>query len=250
MMRRLIGSLTVVVAIAAGTAMTVAKGTARPVAGPDRTVAPSTVDPTAPGSADAADAASARSASRADRRAWAMRYGQDRATMPVQPDVAAATAAQRAAALDLLRRTESATDRYGDVAKAKAAGFDLEASLARLARTKPAAYRRLMRGRPGPGGRMPMLHVPNLANALDSAVLDPTRPESLMYERDGTRWQLVGVMYSGRAAFPAAPPTPGGPITRWHYHSIGGRPGGGLMMHVFFDPRDDLARAYATEMAP
>jgi hypothetical protein len=59
-------------------------------------------------------------------------------------------------------------------------------------------------------------------------------------------WMLMGVMFTANEAFPAAPPDPGGPIMRWHYHPVNG--GRGLMMHVFFVPGNDLARAYALDM--
>ena len=235
---KVIAGLAVVAAIAAAGG---AAAATRETGSPEPLAAPATV---AQASANTVKAAAA------ERQAWAQRYGQDRATMPVQPDVAAATPEQQAAALDLLKRTEAATAEYADVAKAKAAGYDLQAALDRLARTKPAKFRRLTMAGATSMGRMPMVHVPNKDFARDGAVLDPAKPESLMYEPDGSGgWKLVGVMFSARAAFPDAPPTPGGPVTRWHYHTINGQPGGGLMMHIFFVPGDDLARAYATEMS-
>ncbi|MDP9072629.1 MAG: hypothetical protein M3N98_00395, partial [Actinomycetota bacterium] len=44
---------------------------------------------------------------------------------------------QRAAATDVLVRTESATAPYADLAKATAAGFDLQASLAKAEQKHP-----------------------------------------------------------------------------------------------------------------
>jgi hypothetical protein len=184
------------------------------------------------------------------RVAWAHRYGLDRATMPNLPDVAAASPEQRAAAADLLVHTEAATARYADPAKAAAAGFDLQASLARAEKEKPGKAAAISRVDAGDEpGHMPMLHVANPANRADGKVLDPEAPETLMYEYQGSgAWKLVGVMYTANEAFPGAPPDPGGPITRWHYHSKDG-PGDRLMMHVFFVPGNDLASAYAAEMA-
>ncbi len=43
-----------------------------------------------------------------------------------------------------------------------------------------------------------------------------------------------------------APPDPGGPITRWHYHDKSG--GQALMMHNFFVPGNDLAHAYVADL--
>lgn len=65
------------------------------------------------------------------------------------------------------------------------------------------------------------------------------------YQGDGN-WVLMGVMDTANDAYPAAPPDPGGPITRWHYHDKSG--GQALMMHLFFVPGNDLARAYAADM--
>ncbi|MDQ6909238.1 MAG: hypothetical protein M3Z84_00390 [Actinomycetota bacterium] len=174
----------------------------------------------------------------------------DRSTMPAQPDVASASPQQQAAATDLLLRTEAATAQYNDLAKAKAAGFDLQASLAKKAKKRPglaAAIERADMGKQMPGGKMPMLHVANDANRKDGKVLDPGAPETLMYQYRGAgKWTLVGVMFSANESYPQAPPDPGGPITRWHYHQKSG--GEKLMMHMFFVPGNDLAAAYATEM--
>jgi hypothetical protein len=94
-------------------------------------------------------------------------------------------------------------------------------------------------------------------------VLDPARPETLVYwDGPGDRLTLVGVMYT--AARGASGPAVGGPITRWHDHEScrdpatraklgrpvdGACPKGqvyrrsGEMMHVWFT--DDLATAFA-----
>ena len=180
------------------------------------------------------------------RQAWAHQYGQDRSAMPNLPDVSSASPQQQAAAADLLTRTEAATAQYADPAKAQAAGFDLQASLARAEQKKPKLAQLLQQVDNGATPKkMPMLHVANKANRKDGKVLDPSAPETLMYEYTGhNTWKLVGVMYTANESFPQAPPDPGGPITRWHYHPGAG--GQSLMMHVFFVP--DLAHAYAAEM--
>lgn len=185
------------------------------------------------------------------RQAWAHKYGVDRATMTNLADVASASPEQRAAAMDLLLRTEAATAQYNDLTTAKAAGFDLQAGLAQSEKKHPGEAARLQRAdmsQPTPDGRMPMLHVGNAANRKDGKVLDPNAPETLMYRYDGQgHWTLVGVMYTANESYPQAPPDPGGPITRWHYHDQSG--GDRLMMHVFFVPGNDLAHAYAAEMS-
>ncbi len=184
------------------------------------------------------------------RQAWAHQYGLDRSTMAKLPDVASASPDQQAAATDLLVRTEAATAEYADVAKATAAGFDLQASLARSEKRRPgvaADLQRIDAGQQKPGAKMPMVHVANKANRTDGKVGDPSAPETLMYGYQGHgNWMLVGVMYTANESFPQAPPDPGGPITRWHYHDSSG--GQSLMMHIFFVPGNDLAHAYAAEM--
>lgn len=184
----------------------------------------------------------------AARQSWAHQYGQDRTAMPNLPDVSAASQQQQAAAADLLTRTEAATAQYADVAKAQAAGFDLQGALTRAEKKNPKLSQRLQQVDNGaPPKKMPMLHVANKANRKDGKVLDPSAPETLMYEYQGhNTWKLVGVMYTANEAFPQAPPDPGGPITRWHYHDKNG--GASLMMHIFFVPDNDLAHAYALTM--
>lgn len=188
-------------------------------------------------------------AAKAARVTWTRTYGQDRKTMPAQPDVAAATPDQQAAARDLLARTEAATAPFADLAAARAAGYDLSASLARAETKRPRLAKQMKKVDNGswPAGKAtPMLHVRNDAYNTDGKVLDPSAPETLMYSYQGQgAWKLIGVMYSAAEAFPQAPPVPGGPITRWHYHETGA----GLMMHVFFVPGNDLARAFATTMS-
>jgi hypothetical protein len=146
------------------------------------------------------------------------------------PDVAAASASERAAAQSLLDRTRAATARFADPGAARAAGYRVDAT------------------RRNRKGRIPLaLHAGNPAFRRDGRVLDPTRPETLVYgrKRDGGALVLVGVMYSVPPGQDA--PAPGGPITRWHSH----REGGPQMMHVWFtgDLRSAFARRIPKEIA-
>ncbi len=197
-----------------------------------------------------AGTAPAGGAGKADpaRKAWAQQYGQAFSSMPNLPDVASASPEQQAAAADLLARTESATAAYSDVAAAKAAGFDLDAGIAHAEQMHPRLAQLIQAvdaERTPP--RMPMVHVANKANLHDSKVLDPSAPEVLMYEYEGhNTWKVVGVMFTANEIYPQAPPDPGGPIMRWHYHD--NLLGQALMMHVFFVPDNDLAHAYALHM--
>lgn len=190
----------------------------------------------------------AEPAANPSRQAWAQQYGHEFHTMADMPDVASATPEQRAGAEDLLARTEAGVGKYADLTAARTAGYDIDAGVARAEQRNPK-FASLMQavdaGRMP--ARMPMLHVMNQANQLDGRVLDPSAPEDLMYEYQGhDAWKLVGVMYTAGEAYPQAPPDPGGPITRWHYHDEGG--GAALMMHIFFVPGNDLAHAYALKM--
>lgn len=185
------------------------------------------------------------------RAAWSHKYGQDRTTMPTLSPASSGSAQQRAAATDLLMRTEAATAKYSDLAAAKAAGYDLQASLARKEKKSPKTADRMKQidaGNAPSGQKMPMLHVGNKSLKSDGKVLDPNAPETLMYSYEGDgKWKLIGVMYVANESYPHAPPNPGAPISRWHYHDKSGARG--LMMHIFFVPGNDLAHAYATEMS-
>lgn len=186
----------------------------------------------------------------AAKQAWVRKYGVNRCTMPNLAPVSQASAVQRSAATTLLQQTEADTAKYANLATAKAAGFDLQASLTRAERRHPGLAKAIARVDSAglkAGGMGPMLHVGNKANSHDGKLLDPNAPETLMYAYTGRgAWKLIGVMYTAKQAFPNLPPDPGGPITRWHYHPSGG--GQSLMMHLFFVSGNDLARAYAATM--
>jgi hypothetical protein len=162
---------------------------------------------------------------------------------PNLPDVAAATADEQARAEALWKASAANAERWSDPEAAEAAGF------------------RFRDDEAGPGRRVRFLHVPNPAWRSDGRVLDPARPETLVYWT-GDRLTLVGVMYT--AARGASGPAVGGPIIRWHDHEScrdpatraklgrpvdGACPEGqvfrrsGEMMHVWFT--DDLATAFA-----
>jgi hypothetical protein len=108
----------------------------------------------------------------------------------------APTADQQRAADALAAATRTATARYASLDAALADGYQL-----------PAV------------AHGPDVHVPNKAYASDGHVLDPQRPEVLVYAIDGTKATLLGVMYEMETAGVPGP-TPGGPITRWHAHNI------------------------------
>jgi hypothetical protein len=164
---------------------------------------------------------------------------------PNLPDVAAAAADERARAEALWRDSIANAKQWRDPRAATVAGFRFKDN--GRAADRPVRF----------------LHVPNPAWRADGRVLDPARPETLIYWRGpDDRLVLVGVMYTAAKGQPG--PTVGGPITRWHDHescrdpatrAMVGRPVDGAcpdgqvlrrsgeMMHVWFT--DDLATAFA-----
>jgi hypothetical protein len=186
-----------------------------------------------------------QAAPQANRQAWARQYGQDGSTMPSLPDVGSATEPQRAAAADLLARTQSGTASYGDPAAAMTAGFDVQAALTRAEQAQPRLMQRLQQIDAGRPGRRPVLRVLNKARTHDGKVLDPTAPEMLVYQYQGhNTWKVIGAGYLANESYPKPPPDPGGPITRWHYDN---KHPATLSMDVFFAAGNDLAHAFAKE---
>jgi hypothetical protein len=169
----------------------------------------------------------------------------EHAHAPNLPDVAAATDDQRARAETLWKASAASAERWRDPEAAVAAGF------------------RFRDGEAGPERRPRFLHVPNPAWRADGRILDPDRPETLVYwNGPGGELTLAGVMYTAARGAPG--PAVGGPITRWHDHEScrdpvtraklgrpvdGACPQGqvyrrsGEMMHVWFT--GDLATAFA-----
>ncbi len=106
------------------------------------------------------------------------------------------TNAERAAADHLLAETEAGTARFQDFAVAEADGF--------------------LQVTPYPFGDAGPAHFVNPIYNNDDAILDPERPESLMYYRfPAGPMILIGVMYLAPAGESVAP---GGPLTSWHAH--------------------------------
>ena len=164
--------------------------------------------------------------------------------MPNVPSMASASPQQQAAAADLLAQSQANAAAYRDTASANAAGFDLQAALSSAENSQPQLAQRLARIDAGhPAANPPVLHVVNKANTHDGKVLDPSRPEILLYQYHGNNtWQLIGAAFSANESFPQPPPVPGGPITRWGYD---GKHPAALTMTVFFTAGSDLAHAYA-----
>ena len=118
------------------------------------------------------------------------------------PTVALATDAQRTTAVRLLKEIRTAAQKWPTLERAAAAGFDTHTAR-RRAGDKSVHY----------------LHAESHRNSHDSHYLDPQRPEALIYANvPGRPLVLVGLMFAmprGRKG-----PAPGGPITRWHTHTV------------------------------
>jgi hypothetical protein len=111
----------------------------------------------------------------------------------LQPVSAEATTGQKLATNRLLVDTRQAIAPYRDPALALAAGF-----------------------KPGPASDADMLeHWANPANK--NAILDPSRPQDLVYARTPQGLILIGAMFQMPTVGQWGP-DPGGPLTQWHQH--------------------------------
>jgi len=104
------------------------------------------------------------------------------------------TAAQQAAANQLVAETTAAVARYTSLSAATAAGY--------VPATNPRGYE---------------VHYADWAIVRSGDVLDPNHPSSLVYANTVKGPVLLGAMYLG--AGPCQPgPDIGGPLTQWHAH--------------------------------
>ncbi|MEU8077538.1 hypothetical protein AB0B31_19050 [Catellatospora citrea] len=107
------------------------------------------------------------------------------------------TAAQSAAAVRLATATKESVRRFARLSDALAAG-----------------YRLPITGRTGTD-----VHLEHPDYKADGNVLDPARPEMLVFAIEEGRASLLGVVFvMERAGAPG--PEPGGPVTRWHAHNL------------------------------
>ena len=111
----------------------------------------------------------------------------------LQPANPSPTAAQQAAAARLLAAVRASIAPFADPQVALAAGF-----------------------KPGPvSSADPLRHWENRANA--GTVLDPARPQDLVYLQTPSGLKLLGAMYQ-MPRIGQWGPDPGGPLTQWHQH--------------------------------
>jgi len=118
------------------------------------------------------------------------------------PDLSLARFSEQRAAEKLLARLRAGTKRWRDVRAAKRSGFDTH-----LATRAPG------------DDAVGWLHAEHRRFSADRHVLDPARPEALIYATEpGHAPILVGAMFSVRRGMSG--PTPAGPIARWHSHVV------------------------------
>ena len=111
----------------------------------------------------------------------------------LQPVATTATPGQQAAAARLLAETRASLTRFQDPQAAMAAGY-----------------------KPGPvSDAEPLMHFENKANA--AVILDPNRPQDLVYLRTTHGLLLIGAMFQ-MPHIGQWGPDPGGPLTQWHQH--------------------------------
>lgn len=104
------------------------------------------------------------------------------------------TAAQQAAADQLVAQTTSALAQYADLSAATAAGY--------VPATNPSGY---------------VVHYADWQTVRSGDVLDPNHPSSLVYANTVSGPVLLGAMYMGPG--PCEPgPDVGGSLTQWHAH--------------------------------
>ena len=111
-------------------------------------------------------------------------------------EAVAITTGELEAAAKLVADVRAGTSRFEDLKAAQQEGYFLLA-----------------------GGRTGLAHYHNQGYNSDGRIVDPERPEDLMYLRlsDGT-WKLVGVMFLMPVRDQAGPRV-AGPLTAWHAHN-------------------------------
>jgi hypothetical protein len=160
------------------------------------------------------------------------------------PEPSLATTTQRKATERLVTDLIDVTRKWRNPRRAAAAGYVTRR--ARRAGSRSVGF----------------LHAEHRRYSHDDRYLDPRRPETLVYASvPGRPLVLIGVMFSMPRGLSG--PTPGGPITRWHWHVVCARgdergltplPDGSCprgttrrqgseMMHVWFT--GDLRSAFA-----
>jgi hypothetical protein len=115
------------------------------------------------------------------------------AQAPYDERFAAATPEERAAADELLTETRAGIAAYADPADAEAAGY-----------------------RPSPHARGRLRHYLDRTRVADGDILDPSRPEGLVFGEGPDGPELLGAFYVAPAGTEV--PADGGNLVTWHSH--------------------------------
>jgi hypothetical protein len=142
---------------------------------------------------DHADAASGGESAHHHEHEYAARA---QAGIIVRPSDAAATLQDFEAAAAFAQATRAGIAKYADVSAAIADGY------------KPEG--------PALGAKR---HFGSAANKKDGVILDPARPEMLVYGVDGDRYVLLGAVYQMEDAGEPGPAF-AGRLAQWHAHNI------------------------------
>ena len=105
--------------------------------------------------------------------------------------------AQEAAAARFAQDTAAGLERYLQIANAVADGFTTD-------------------GKPTNA----IMHYDSKANRKDKNILDPLRPESLVYQNTYSGPRLLGALYTMAGSGRTYGPRFGGCLTKWHHHRI------------------------------
>jgi len=114
----------------------------------------------------------------------------------MRPTTGTATGAQERAAAELADATTDGIAPYRNLRAAQQDGYRAAQPMRGLA-----------------------VHFENKAYQSDGRILDPRRPEQLVYAIENGRAVLLGAVYQMQRAGEAGPAV-GGPITRWHAHNV------------------------------
>jgi len=114
----------------------------------------------------------------------------------MRPVAGAATEAQEKGAAELAEATAKGVRKYRDLHAAQRDGYRAAQPLQGLG-----------------------VHFDNKAYQSDDRILDPERPEQLVYAIGGGKAVLLGAVFQMQTAGVPGPAV-GGPITRWHAHNV------------------------------
>lgn len=130
-----------------------------------------------------------------------------------------------------LAAIRAATLQYRAIDAAQADGYVLDPEKTERARSR---------------ARAGFVHVGNKAYRRDGRILDPARPETLMYRVDGDTLTLVGVVFTAPASTDTASTGNDFGLGSWHQHGSERS----YMQHVWLTTGDDVRAAFSDGTRP